>query len=615
MLFSLTLASNYIALAVAVWLGIYLISHSPRNLLSWLTALTLWSLGGLFLNIILALSDPPIPEELPVFFRLILPFWNQISNSNNPTAWLQGWSVAPAIGLWHHATVLFRSGGLSLWRNIRIVAGYLVGIGAIAAQSEAEIVTTAPGTDPLFLSSLEAGPSFLLFLILLVLFSIFGLINLIKSASEAQSKFQKKSLQTLIIASFIAGLTGPTMIVSSGLEIRMPILVQTLLLGVATGMIGYSVMRYSSFSGERVIRRDFMYNALSALIMVSAYMGFTFIAVTYFGVSSGAYTIMLIFAIVSFASVDYLRRYLDNFFYKSEIRQLRENLKLFGNIASDQDIENQLSVATFSISSLVNASFVVLISLVDDRGAVVASDKWPLNNVQPQFLGKQLRYDDITQFGQEKLSKPFSKVVLLLPLYDSSEQIGALLLGRPENGERFAKEDMERLMHPSDQLARLLSVILNRSKIINQIPNLLEQTDSSDKLPGMGEGITHKDVEDALRRLYDFSYLGNHKLSDLSIVEARITEKEITHIDQGKALNKALVDAIEKLKPISDLSGEPPPREWYAYIILNDAYVEEVQNRDIMSRLYISEGTFNRTRRAAVRSVTQALAEMEALLI
>jgi hypothetical protein len=37
-------------------------------------------------------------------------------------------------------------------------------------------------------------------------------------------------------------------------------------------------------------------------------------------------------------------------------------------------------------------------------------------------------------------------------------------------------------------------------------------------------------------------------------------------------------------------------------------------NREIMSRLYISEGTFNRTRRAAIRSVARMLEEMEAAL-
>jgi hypothetical protein len=54
-----------------------------------------------------------------------------------------------------------------------------------------------------------------------------------------------------------------------------------------------------------------------------------------------------------------------------------------------------------------------------------------------------------------------------------------------------------------------------------------------------------------------------------------------------------------------------PPREWTQFIILHDAYVMGELNRDIMGKLYISEGTFNRTRRRAVRGVAKALEEME----
>jgi len=46
-------------------------------------------------------------------------------------------------------------------------------------------------------------------------------------------------------------------------------------------------------------------------------------------------------------------------------------------------------------------------------------------------------------------------------------------------------------------------------------------------------------------------------------------------------------------------------------VILHDAYVDEIQNRDIMNKLYISEGTFNRTRRTAITSLARTLAEME----
>jgi hypothetical protein len=55
-----------------------------------------------------------------------------------------------------------------------------------------------------------------------------------------------------------------------------------------------------------------------------------------------------------------------------------------------------------------------------------------------------------------------------------------------------------------------------------------------------------------------------------------------------------------------------PRREWYPYIILRDAYVNCLPNREIMDRLYISEGTFNRTRRSAIRSLTRQLIEEEA---
>jgi hypothetical protein len=53
------------------------------------------------------------------------------------------------------------------------------------------------------------------------------------------------------------------------------------------------------------------------------------------------------------------------------------------------------------------------------------------------------------------------------------------------------------------------------------------------------------------------------------------------------------------------------------YIFLfwpSSTIVEEVSNREIMMRLYISEGTFNRTRRSAVRALARALGEMEAAI-
>ena len=65
----------------------------------------------------------------------------------------------------------------------------------------------------------------------------------------------------------------------------------------------------------------------------------------------------------------------------------------------------------------------------------------------------------------------------------------------------------------------------------------------------------------------------------------------------------------EKLRPPGEL-----PREWYSYVVLHDAYIEGAPNRDIMARLYISEGTFNRTRRKALRGVARLLLEKRSRL-
>ncbi|HLA07401.1 MAG TPA: hypothetical protein VJ022_08155, partial [Anaerolineales bacterium] len=72
-LYQITFGVNFIALIAALWLGLYLVTRNPRAPTAWLTALTLWSLGGLFMNILLALNPPPTFQ--PSGLRFLFPFW------------------------------------------------------------------------------------------------------------------------------------------------------------------------------------------------------------------------------------------------------------------------------------------------------------------------------------------------------------------------------------------------------------------------------------------------------------------------------------------------------------------------------------------------------------
>lgn len=153
-----------------------------------------------------------------------------------------------------------------------------------------------------------------------------------------------------------------------------------------------------------------------------------------------------------------------------------------------------------------------------------------------------------------------------------------------------------------------------------KLPNLAEIKENfgvdatrSEKLTIPGE-ISFRDVELALRNLHNYSYLADSPLSKLPLVVQRCEcfgDGVDTHIDRGRAVSDVISEAVSMLKPSKEDMPTPPPRTWYPYIVLWDAYVENKPNLEIMSRLYISEGTFNRTRKAAIGSIARLLQEIE----
>jgi hypothetical protein len=125
-------------------------------------------------------------------------------------------------------------------------------------------------------------------------------------------------------------------------------------------------------------------------------------------------------------------------------------------------------------------------------------------------------------------------------------------------------------------------------------------------------------VEDALRHLYDYSCLGQHQLAQLQFLQRQQqlcsgTPSLNNHLELGRALRSFLVDIIGQLRPTGQLptSAVVPQREWHPYIILHASYVQGELTREIMARLYISEGNYNRTRRRAIDSVARAILEIE----
>jgi hypothetical protein len=196
---------------------------------------------------------------------------------------------------------------------------------------------------------------------------------------------------------------------------------------------------------------------------------------------------------------------------------------------------------------------------------------------------------------------------LLVPLYAEADQVGALLLGRPVNGIRYTEDEVTNLLNLTDRIGEIIASAHHKAETISQITHLTEPSPN----PGSNSTVSIEMVEDALRNLHDYTWLADSPLANLELVRVSLPGGKVTYLERGKVVHDILLQAINKLRPDGQTPHDPPPREWYPYRILNDAYRNEVSNRDIMMRLYISEGTFNRTRRSAIRSLARALVEME----
>jgi len=608
-LYHITFAVNFVALIAAFWLGLYLVTRSPRALTAWLTAFTLWSLGGLFLNILLALNPPPILSYRPSGLRFLFPFWPSSTFEQGASAWLQGWSVAPAIAFWHHATLLMRPGKMNPWRWTRVIAGYAIAIAAIEVQAFTQILFTVEGGSPLYLNSLRAGPLYPIFGIALIVLPTASVVNLARSARVAPGETARRQLWILVAATAIAGLAGPVIIVASWLNLfPVPMVVLSGLLAVSVSMIGFGVARYSALVEGRTMARDFIYNLLVIIIITTFY----FLAVRMLVLAYDAPRVIIILvpilAIFTHSLMGIGYRLMDRLFYQQQTRRLRSNLQRLSRLAGeDEDFQENLKDTLNAVCISVRASYGLIFTCDGEWARPISDYRW--RDLPVEIPAQSLTSDDVRHLELGQLPDPLHEAALLVPLYVESEQVGALVLGQPTNGTRYADEDVEHVLHPADRIADVIFITKRKSEYLSRLTELAEE--HRKHTTQHAASIPVEDVEDALRNLYDYAYLSDTPLAEMDLVRGRMGSGQKTHLERGKTVYAVVLEALEKMRPGRDIPRDPPPRKWYPYIILSDAYLNDVPNRDIMSRLYISEGTFNRTRRAAIRSLARALTEME----
>jgi hypothetical protein len=618
LLFASTSAINFVCLTVSLWLGFYIVTRSPRSRVSWLASTTLWSLCGYFLNSLTYIQSQSGEGLLP---------------------WWWAWSVVIAVPFWFHLSVSLLPGKLAKKQHLLVILLYLLALNFVAMEAYTPWVFAGTTMNPpIYNSAQRPGLLYPLFGLYLVTAPALSLYNLRLGWRQAKSRPIRRQFATLLWATSLAIFSGIVTTLSTWLGLDTPTLISNLSLGVGVALLGFGVARYNALIEGQVIGLDFIYTLLAIGLVIGGYLLAAFFSSLVFDVPSIAFLFIIMLAIVSHSLYDWARTYLDRFFYRQQYRDLRANLRDFAHTTTpDHDIRDRLQVILQNLCQSLEVS-TGFIALREGESFAVIS-KWKVD-VSQSIASDALATDEITVLSPpvETLGLADTSATiaaqgwhLIVPLHAGGEQIGAIVLGQRTTGVSYTENDLALLEDLADTVAGVVHTVRLKERSVQQMDNLLREIrEREQELQGrMREALTAEArppvlkgrsereaislVEDALRHLHDYPYLGEHTLAQLRIIESHLDVQKgvfVTHLDRGKTLQEVLTTAIEKLKP-PDPQPSPPTREWHQYVILHDCYVLGKLNRDVMNALYISEGTFSRARRRAVRGVARALAEME----
>ncbi len=640
---SLTAVVNIVGLAVSLCLGLYILTRTPHSSLSRLAALTLWSVTGFCLHNVLLITWPGsgvLPALRPVallalafgfHLALLLPPRGEPDQLDfyQPAVWmpvvLQRW-------LGNHATPV---------RRVIVPLVYTLALALIlggvfpTGGGPADLTPEGANRPAVYLSDRSANPLYFLAIAFVVLLALLAFLHLWQRRKEEESARRRRWYRQPLIAVLLAGLGSLYLSLGVFLRLDLPSVPGDAAVILAAILLGYTVARYHARVEGRVAKRDLLYVSLAISVFTISYV--VVAELLYLGGHRFS-TVTLVLIIVAAASslmlYDGLRAALDRLFYRGQFRQLRANLRALAREAGvGQRLPERLQTILSALCGTIHVKRGFIALRLDDAFVCQASEK--AIPVGQALSLSALSAAEISDLPLSDVEDP-EGMAMLVPVYDGDDQIGALVLGPKDAGEPFGEDDLMLLDDLAEQLATVIRTSLLQednalaiSEMIadfrereltlqRQVQQMLAEREEEARpiLEGIDEKAFAAVVEDALRRLYDYSYLGQHALAQLRVVNWCMEDRDedfLTHVDCGKAVSEVLIQALHKLRP---LGAEPkahtiPPREWHLYVVLHDAYVLSELNRDIMSKLYISEGTFNRTRRRAIRSVAKVLQEME----
>ena len=576
LLFALTSVTDFVGLCAALWLAGYLFSRGFRGATTLRAVLILLLLSGSFIEGYLSLHEP----------------------AKSHYAWYVAANLL-AVLVWYNLT--FQWLPPPLQRRLRWAAWAIYAIGLVTL-----VIVLLPSSGVGV-----PGPGLVIDTARPVLFVVGNAVFLLPTAIATIVNFRLGTragrgpgFRVMWLATLFGAAAMAYGVSSFATGVNLPRLGLDWLVFAALLMLGVAVARHQAFVERRTTLQDLPVSAVA----IVAIMGFYAFAAYQAGFTAAQIALVTSLAVATHSVYDMARELLDRWLHRQESELRHQLRKLARDVGAPDSLAANLQAALGNLVATLRASGGFVAVKQGDHFAVLAS-------VHSLAVGQQLELAALAADDLRAGEAPAAQAEWLAPARAGHEQLGAVGLGPRSNRGAYSEEDLDLLVEAADSVGLLLQADAQQAQGRAQLMSLAVEVQSrevglhagaQDLIAAMELQLDRsfeRLVEQGLQHLTDFTQLGQSGLvTELAIEGA-------THIERGKVVRDNLLRAIESLRPAGARPAGIPPREWQAYTILHDAYVDDVPNRDIMSKLYVSEGTFNRQRRKALHAVARALLE------
>lgn len=550
---------NFLAMAVSLWMAFHLFARGFPNRVTLRAALALLAIGAFFLDT-----------------------YNHFFDPNNQTANLRAALLVIAFICWYSATyTLLTPEQQKRFRYMERFV-YVLAASAVIALIVAGSGFSRSEENMYHTTRLEWNTATLVYGAAQLTASVGVLFNLfirrrIRNTGEGKFLFVASWFLIFALGYGIVALSIPT---------SLPRVVEDGLVFGGIFFLGVSVARHQSLVERRTIWQDFPVAFLGMVIITTLYLTIA--------VRAGAHASLLgniaALVIATHAMHDIGREAVERWRIQAE-KRLRRRTNLQTKTLEDEAMRLRLDAELALLLETLNASSGLIASHEDGNLIVTATrESLPLSSVIPDGISNNE--------GIIRMEKPSSGLEWISQTFEGMEPMALVGIGPSRVKLEYSSGELELLEEFTEQIGTLIS--------INNLQKQVMQSAATRVTASLSSNVSSellKSVEDALRHFADTLYLGQSPLAD------DILHSEQAHIERGKQLQRVLREAVESLRPEGDRPPEPLPREWYNYVVLYDAYIKGTPNREVIARLYVSEGTFHRTRRQAVRGVARWLAE------